>query len=725
MPRILELDKNTIDQIAAGEVVERPSSVVKELVENAIDAKAAAVTVEIKDGGTTLIRVTDNGCGIEKEQVRIAFRSHTTSKIRTVDDLQRVSSLGFRGEALSSIASVSQVELITKTDAELTGSRYRIEGGEEKEFEEIGAPNGTTFLVRNLFYNTPARRKFLKSASAEAGAVSDLAERMALSHPDVSFKFIKDGQVKMHTSGNGSVRDMIYHIYGREIAANLLPVEQKFEHFSVSGYAGKPVIARGNRNYENYFVNGRYVKDRILSGAIEEGYRGFLMQHKYPFTVLYLTVDRDYVDVNVHPAKMELRFSDGEMIYWDLSGAVSQALKGKELIPDAAVRKGKSAPAPENTEAGARGKETAGNGGTVSSAAQDLSNDKKMASGEKAASSIPEPFEANRLKALRESVAKDSPYEHKYTNPSEIFKNSEAGNGGPDPARSRETGKSENRKNQRESVLESGKAGGGPSAVREKSGYGKKDPISEAAGGAENSGKQDGLTEVPAEKFSGEGIADPSGSRQMDFTDLKGKKGQKFFQAGRMPDYQIIGQAFDTYWIVESGESLYLIDQHAAHEKVLYERMMKAYRNKDFNSQYIDPPLILSLTMREESLLLRYLDQFRELGFEIEPFGGKEYAVRAVPSNLYGIDGQELVLSLVDNLGSLSGKEAPELVLEKVADMACKAAVKGNQKLSRAEAEALIRELLTLDNPFNCPHGRPVIISASRHEIEKMFGRIQ
>ncbi len=694
MPEITLLDKNTIDKIAAGEVVDRPASVVKELVENAIDAKATAVTVEIKNGGISLIRITDNGFGIEQNQIRMAFKRHSTSKIRAVEDLLTISSLGFRGEALSSIASVARVELITKTAGEMTGSRYLIEGGEEKTLEEVGAPGGTTFLVKDLFYNTPARRKFLKTAPTEAGYVSDLMERMALSHPDVSFKFINNGQVRLHTSGNSNLKDIIYHIYGRDIAANILEINHEFPTFSVKGFIGKPVISRGNRHYESYFVNGRYVKSNILSKAIEDGYKGFMMQHKYPFTVLQISLSGDLVDVNVHPAKMELRFSNGEELYWNLVNEIQQVLKGKELIP-------RVSPERESSK-------------TTAKPDKGLPVDKM--SKEEIKKAIPEPFETSRLNEIRKAVAKDSPYERKYADyrkPMEIrqpagtySERSEAGkpsknvtgvqNIRPVNQNGNQTGNQmEHQINKQKQEFYQTDSKNGETTVN------KKNPLETGS------------------------VPDIEKTEQMKLEDLlEETPNQKLLDKSSVPYHKILGQLFDTYWLVEFQDQLYMIDQHAAHEKVLYERTMADYRKKEFTSQYVSPPIVLSLTMQEEVLMKKYMHQFEQLGFEIEPFGGKEYAIRAVPDNLYGLDGQELVIELMDGLGNISDKDAPELVMEKVASMSCKAAVKGNQKLSRPEIEALIGELLTLENPYHCPHGRPVIVSMSRYEIEKKFKRV-
>ncbi|MCD8231500.1 MAG: DNA mismatch repair endonuclease MutL [Clostridiales bacterium] len=648
MPTIELLDEQTIDKIAAGEVVERPSSVVKELVENAIDARATAVTVEIKDGGTTLIRITDNGCGIEREQIPIAFFRHSTSKIRSVEDLITISSLGFRGEALSSIASVSQVELITKTLDSFTGSRYLIEGGKEISLEETGAPDGTTFLVRNLFYNTPARRKFLKSPQTEAGYISDMMEKIALSHQDISFKFINNGQIRLHTSGNSQLKDIIYHIYGRDIAANLLEIKGDFEGFSVRGYIGKPAVSRGNRNFESYFINGRFIKSSLIAKAIEDGYHGFMMQHKYPFTVLQISLDGKLVDVNVHPNKMELRFSNGEELYRSLFQLIQSTLRNRELIADVAVkeeRKKQDKPVYDKAE-------------------------------------LPEPFEKNRLiqdirnndKAETDDLKKKSDDSGKSLSTNRITV-------------------------QEKTEVNSQRAETGNPVLKNKE------------------------HQAPADPVLREEIRYGENPVQQTLADYAAPRTRLLSEEAR-PHHRIIGQLFDTYWLVEFQDRFYMIDQHAAHEKILYEQTMQSYRNKEFTSQMISPPILLILTMQEEVLLKKYMEVFEKLGFAIDSFGGKEYTVSAVPANLYGLNGQKLLMELIDNLGMLSEKDTPEMVTEKIASMSCKAAVKGNDRLSRTEAEHLIDELLKLENPYFCPHGRPVIISMTKHEIEKKFKRI-
>lgn len=632
MPDIVLLTKETIDKIAAGEVVDRPSSVVKELVENAIDAKATAITIEIKEGGCSFIRITDNGCGIKKEQIKIAFLRHSTSKIRSVEDLLCVSSLGFRGEALSSISAVARVELITKTKEELTGTRYVIEGSKEIAFEEVGAPEGTTFLVRDLFYNTPARKKFLKSATTEASYISDLVEKLALSHPEVSFKFINNNQTKLHTSGNGNRKDLVYQIYGREIAKSLVEVEYEGENFSVEGYIGKPVITRGNRNYENYFINGRYIKSNLLSRAIEEGYKNYLMQHQYPFTVLYFKFPAEQLDVNVHPSKMELRFGNNELVYRDLCAFIELVLSGRNLIPEVPVVETKEEEHPVKT----------------------VSYEK----------TIPEPFEAKRLNAVREAVAKDSPYQVQYT---EHVSATQA---------------------QTQGIYK-----------KEKSAY---------AGFFEKIAQKD------EEIKENESVA-----TEMTLADFSQEFRKEIKKASR-----IIGQVFDTYWLLEYEDKLYIVDQHAAHEKVLFERTMARLKEKEFTTQMVSPPMIISLDAHEEEMLLKYEEPIRKLGYVVEPFGGREYQICGVPDNLFHIDMKDLFVEMLDDFANLSGRQTPELILEKIASMSCKAAVKGNNRLSLQEVQALMDELLTLENPFNCPHGRPTIISMTKYELEKKFKRI-
>lgn len=668
MPNIHVLDQSTINKIAAGEVIERPASVVKELLENAIDAKATAITVEIREGGIAFIRVTDNGCGIPKDQLSLAFLRHSTSKIQTVEDLFTVSSLGFRGEALSSIAAVAQVEVITKTSDSLTGSRYQIEGGEEKGLEEIGAPEGTTFIARNLFFNTPVRRKFLKTAMTEGAHVADLVEKIALSHPEISIRFIQNNQNKLHTSGNHNLKDIIYTVFGREITANLLPVEKKTEAISVSGFIGKPVIARSNRNFENYFINGRYIKSSIICKAIEEAYKPFMMQHKYPFTLLHFTIEPEFLDVNVHPTKMELRFRDGELIFRTIRDAISDALMHKELIPEVALDEKRQ----REEEAELRR----------------INQEKRIP--------IPEPFEHRRRQQLGQEPR--IPEEEKPQTQSTLTPPAEA-----KPVSWKEPVYSAPAKDIYRNMVKEPLAPYGNEKTPPNLGVAAVADIS---------------TEKPAAKAPAPDKITSSQPQQMDLFE------EKLLEPKARSRHKLIGQLFDTYWLVEFNEQLYIIDQHAAHEKVLFEKTMKSLRTREYTCQMVNPPIILTLSSNEEVMLKKNLKYFTDIGFEIEPFGGKEYAVRGVPGNLFAIAKKELLMEMLDSLTEDTLTGDAEMIHSRVASMSCKAAVKGNHRITAAEADQLIDQLLGLDNPYACPHGRPTIISMSKYELEKKFKRI-
>lgn len=656
MPQIALLSQETIDKIAAGEVIERPSSVVKELVENAIDAGSSAVTVEIKEGGISFIRISDNGCGIEREQIPLAFLRHSTSKIKSVEDLFTVTSLGFRGEALSSIAAVSQVELITKTNGDFTGSRYLIEGSKEVSLEEIGAPDGTTFIVRNLFYNTPARKKFLKSAQTEGTYIHELMQRMILSHPDVAFKFIMNNQVKLQSSGNGNIKDIIYHLYGRDITKALLPIAHESELFKVSGFIGKPMISRGNRGYELYFVNGRFIRSQILSKAIEDAFKPFLMQHQYPFTVLYFEIDSSLLDVNVHPTKMELRFSNQQELYREVQSILSASLVHRDIIPEVPVDTPKK-------------------------------NEMEVPKIEKV---MPEPFEQKRLEEIRKAVRKDSPYEIKY------------------PV-SRPMGTGSVSSAAQEKLLDTIKSMPPEDMMEERI---QKEPLPEQS-------KKETEKELAKEAYvlreEETYGAKPEGSYEQG----------SFLKEEEMAKQKIIGQLFDTYWLVEYNDRLFIVDQHAAHEKVMYEKLKKQFEKKEFTSQAISPPIVITLSMREADVLERFKEQFTKLGFEIEHFGGAEYSICGVPGNLYRLNTRDVLIEMLDELtDGISERATTNVILDKIASMSCKAAVKGSQRLSLPEMEQLMKDLMKLDNPYNCPHGRPTIIAMSKYEIEKKFKRI-
>ena len=667
MPEIQLLDQATINQIAAGEVIDRPSSVVKELLENAIDAKATAITVEIKDGGISFIRITDNGCGIEKDQVRKAFLRHATSKLHTIDDLLDIGSLGFRGEALSSIAAIAQVELISKPPEAMLGISYQIEDGEEKSLTQIGAPDGTTILVRNLFYHVPARKKFLKTAATEGNYINQLMENMAMLRPDISMRFINGGQNKLYTSGNGRLKDLIYTIYGREISSNVLEINYECPLFAVTGYIGKPIISRGNRTFENYYVNGRFVKSRLIAAAIEQAYKPFMMQHRYPFTVLHIKIKPELIDVNVHPAKMEVRFQQENEIYELLAGAIENTLRGKEFIPDVS---------------------------------DDGKAEKKVQEKQK----LPEPFEQRRLQAMKEIIP-PPPAEHKTQN---------------------EQKPSVEHKTQSEQKLprneEQPKV---PSKLSE--------PVCEY-----KAEKKQTIKDSDSKWESASGIHKRIGQdvsqtvNQMPTQPeqkLEKPEQQTLFTEPLLSEkarihHRLIGQLFDTYWLIQYGNQLYIMDQHAAHEKVNYERLMEAYRKKERITQFVSPPMVISLTRAEEAILEEFKSEFERIGFTIEPYGGREYAISEIPANLYGINEKELFLEMLSDLEDRGSMQPSELIASKLASMSCKAAIKGGQKISFQEADALVSQLLTLENPYACPHGRPTIITMTKYELEKKFKRI-
>ena len=738
MNQIQVLDSETIDRIAAGEVVERPASVVKELVENAIDAGASSITVEIKDGGISFIRITDNGTGIPRDQLRTAFLRHATSKIRGAEDLIGIASLGFRGEALSSICAVAMVEVITKTAEALTGTHLVMEGPKETAFEEVGAPTGTTFLIRNLFFNTPVRRKFLKSPTTEAGYIIDLMEHMALSRPDISFKFQVGSQTRFYTSGNGELREVIYRIYGRDMIQNLVPFSLETEELQIDGYLGTPAIVRSNRNFEVYFLNGRYIRSNLLGKAIEEGYREYLMQHKFPLCVLHMKLkDISKVDVNVHPNKMEVRFLDGPGIFGAVSAGIRERLRNREMIPAVGLdgkqpsdremqllqemsRQGKPAQGVGRGPYGftSQGSGSGNHGTTSRSTGGEHCSTTSRSTGSEHCSTT--------------SQSSDSKH-HGTASQSSGSEKCDTILQGIDEIR--------------QDAIAQNSAGIQPNAVPQNSTAGQQQPLPQdmAPEQQENSlcKAEGGMQELPLsdKKEKPQAAPEPfevnrtrqyrvmeemryeADRRQMqDY-----RQGELFEDKVLTPEkrvyFKLIGQVFDTYWLIEYEDKLFIIDQHAAHEKVKFERFMKQYHEKSLVTQNLMPPIIVSLTGQEETAYKECASVFAEFGFEVEPFGGSEYALRSVPVDLYGCQEKELFLSVLDDLleGGIRGDLTA--VREKIASMSCKAAVKGNNRLSTQEAQQLIDELLTLDNPYNCPHGRPTIISMSKYEMEKKFKR--
>ena len=737
------LDKDTINKIAAGEVIEGPAAVVKELVENAIDADANSVTVEIKDGGTSLIRVTDNGKGIGSDDIKTAFLPHATSKIKTADDLTLVSSLGFRGEALASIAAVSEVEVLTKTADEISGIRYVINGGKEEANEPIGTPEGTTFVVRNIFYNTPARKKFLKTSATEGRYVGEVMEHMAVSHPEIAFKFILNGQVKLQTMGNGSLKDVLFYIYGKETTANIIPVNnpdadgELVNGLSVRGYIGKPSLTRGNKEYENYFINGRFIKNKVITRAIEDAYKSFLMQHRFPFTCLLISVDNSLVDVNVHPAKLEVRFSDTESIYRLIFHEVDNALRKKDLLPDMGVKQvPDKKPLIRDFNSSHKAEKTEKSGGYIIPDIPMPEPFEKSRQGEWKKELKPvfkqESFVADKVKRDEKSPLVKSEMYAPFDNDTTSDKNkldlleiesidkseggikNTCGNLAGDVSRENSVETEDNREY--------------PTTVEQtdKTSYNKDF----------NTVKEDGDTykNMSENSFQADdGMMNATGVEQVfyDKDELHcytNKSSKEEFKGGilakkALPDIKIIGQIFGTYWIIEYDDSVYMIDQHAAHEKVMYERFVKEISENKVTSQNLLPPVVVTLSGSQSQIVEEIEEHLHKLGFEIEPFGGNEYVIKAVPTELFGISEKDLLFDIIDQYSLEGKKTTPDTVLSKLATMACKAAIKGNMNISVLEAKALIEELMSLDNPYNCPHGRPTMIFMSKSDVEKKFKR--
>ena len=636
--KIHVLGTDTVNQIAAGEVIERPSSIVKELVENAIDAHASQVTVEIRGGGIEYLRVSDNGDGIAEDDLKNAFLPHATSKIRSLSDLESIMSFGFRGEALSSIAAVSDVELITKTKEDFFSHRILVKGGEIGKVEEVAGVDGSTFIIRNLFYNVPARKKFLYSESTESNRVEDIVEKLALANHQVSFHFIRDGKTRFQSLGSSRIQDIVYSIYGKEQSKESLPLEGAYYPSSITGMPtvhirgllGRPNVTRANRQFELFFVNGRYVHDALLSRALEDAYKPFLMQHKFPFAILFLDITPSLMDVNVHPQKLEVRFQNREQIYQAVFNAVNVALSHANLIDQ----------------------------NPLSPFLQEEKAEKKIG--------IPK-REGNREE---ESVVP-------LTEPS-LRKLSE----------------------ERRTV------------------YSEFD-LTKSLEKHSLSEEQQSLAE-PEVPFDA-----PKTEKQTEWNSIP--KQESLFSAPFLSEearksHRIIGEIFRTYWLIEYEESLYIMDQHAAHEKVNFERMMKRKREKKQMSQNI-LPLSIHLQNKEKEILFTYSGTFQEMGYQWDEEAGG-VRLTAIPVDFPSVDKEEVFLEILDGLSEDSEQLSGESLYNKIASMSCKAAIKGNQQISFQECDALLDELLQLENPFACPHGRPTIIAFRKQDLEKMFKRI-
>ncbi|EDP27533.1 DNA mismatch repair endonuclease MutL [Coprococcus eutactus] len=697
------LDQNTINKIAAGEVIEKPSSVIKELVENSIDSGATAITVEVKGSGLSFLRVTDNGSGIKKDEVKLAFLRHATSKLVTVEDLLSISSLGFRGEALASIASVAQVEMITKTADDVTGLRYQIHGGREISSEEIGAPGGTTIIVRNLFYNTPARKKFMKTDLTEISYIYDLMCRICMSHPKISFKFISNGTDKLFTSGNGKLRDIIYHIYGRDITSNLLEINAENDYMKISGYIARPCISRGNRSFEGYYVNHRYIKSAVLTKAIEDAFRTFVMIHKFPFTEINFQVRPDLLDVNVHPTKMELKFANSQDIYSFTYNAIRETLLFKELIPDVAPGKDSKpetykqrnvGDAPEAFE-NKRREALVGPVAQAKAAPTHMVTDNSLVKSENAPV-----LDQRQMKPERASTSES---QARPEGTSTALQQPLKPDNIPAPVRpiidvideTKDTNTSAEKKSDNNTYEQP-----------QKSGYSYSGRHQEIPG-----------SKVAESKASYMAVDDRKYVQQNMFQ-------EKFLTKEARAKHRLIGQLFKTYWLIEYDGKFFIMDQHAAHEKVKYEELMENYKNKKIYSQYLMPPAVVTLSATEIEFLHENMETFEALGYQIENFGGREFKLNAVPDNLFGLDGRELFIDFIADASSSAKKVTIDVFIHKLSTMACKAAIKGNTEISFKEADALIDQLLKLENPYTCPHGRPTVISMTEAEIEKKFKRI-
>lgn len=729
MGKINVLDQNTINRIAAGEVIDRPSSIVKELLENAIDAKATNISVEIKNGGLDMIRISDNGIGFDKDDIKVAFLRHTTSKIKTAEDLVSVGSLGFRGEALSSIAAVCQVELLTKQADEIYGYRYAIEGGEEKKFEEVGLPDGTTFVIRNIFFNTPARRKFLKSGSTEGGYITDIVQKIALSNPDISFVLKVNGNTKIHTPGNGNLRDVIYSIYGRDITKNLVEINESNDFLKIHGFIGKPVVTRGNRGYENYYINKRYIKSSIISKAIEEGYKTFIMQHMYPFTNLFIEIDSNLIDVNVHPSKMELRFKRGNEIFDFIVDIVRKALRQNDLIRDGellteaekkeAIRKESQIAAREEDKVAPKADGLSESAGTVKSVDSIKSENPNVLRND-----IIKPQSVNNV-AEDKVEYKSKVNDFGVSNKSNVTDTNIANN--IDNTKLDNNSKIENNKTiSLDNVVNS------PSPKKDEE-VTKYQNETKSDYGIKKSSSYDELFNKASEPFEA--------NRKKEDEDLSNKLREEFkenvikdavqeslispnVRADDKPDFRIVGQVFDTYWIIEYKNSMYIIDQHAAHEKVNYEKYLKQFKENGVDKQYLNPPVVISLNGQAEAVVNEYKDNLDKFGYEIENFGDKEYIIRSVPYNLLNLDYADVLQEFIGKLDSNMGSLTNDTINDRIATMSCKAAIKGNMAISEREANELVSTLLTLDDPFNCPHGRPTMIEISKKDMERKFKRI-
>ncbi len=661
MSKIHILDNNLINKIAAGEVVERPASVVKELLENSVDAGASAVCVEISGGGIDFIRITDNGRGISKDQVETAFLRHATSKLTKIEDLEDILTLGFRGEALSSIASVSQVEIVTRTKDEEVGTKLEISAGKVIGKEETGSVVGTVITMKNLFFNVPARRKFLKKPSTEAGYINDVVARIAMGYPEISFKYINNKSVVIHTSGNNNVKDSVFHIYGKEISAKTIEVYSKKNGYTVSGLIGMPEVSRANRSYENFFINGRFIKSKIVSDAVEDAYRGKLMGGRFPVFILNMSVPSNTVDVNVHPTKLEARFSDENFIYEFIYDAVYNALKGEILIPGVKIKEEVLIEEDKNQLL----------------VKNDIKDENDVFHFPEDRLKLAEQIKSELI--VVEDVTSDNKKEDMLIDDSAINLIGVVSIGETDGDNIDDSLKKTEKNISENSECEKYKS--------------EKQKISE-------------MKNIDTKNLSIDEVCE-------------NKENKRFFE-----NYKIVGQIFKTYWIIEQDECIYMIDQHAAHERVIYEDFMEKFKKRKVLSQRLVQPIAIDLSEAQKAVFEENYELIENFGFEIEEFGKNVYAVRSVPYIFKNPATASFFKDIIELLSEKNFNNLYDTKADAVASMACKAAVKGNDKLDYSEAKALIEKIISLENPFNCPHGRPTIIKMTKYDIEKFFKRV-
>ncbi|MBQ9280062.1 MAG: DNA mismatch repair endonuclease MutL [Clostridia bacterium] len=696
MGSIVLLDELTINQIAAGEVIERPANVVKELVENSLDAGATSVTVEIENGGITLIRITDNGKGIAPDDVELAFERHATSKIRRAEDLIKVSTMGFRGEALASIAAIAKVELVTRTKDSEMGTKIVVEGGDILSKEECGAPFGTTITIRELFFNTPVRYKFLKKDFTEGGYIETAVERIALINPDVAFKLINNRKEVIRTSGSASMTDVVYNVFGKDIAQNIVDVNFEFENIKVTGVVGKPEIARSNRSNQLFYVNGRFIKDKTLSAATEEAYRTLIPHGKFGFCVLNIQLPAELVDVNVHPAKLEVRFSEEGKVFKAVHYAIKNTLLGADLIrEDKRIDGTPNEPVKENTTKF----DTSAVAGSAFSMGEALYNPEGKKSVHDYKTSITSDTNVIPLEDLKKE--KRSLFN--------LFKGKA------------ETEVDEETSLEKEYVIEVEETNSDNNSIIQKMEEEENKSVQKRFADAVEIEDPNILENLKVENITSSDKGDVEGNETQE---IKSFYEQDFNEKAPIPEYEILGVAFNTYIFIQLDDDVYILDQHAAHERVLFEKIRENfYRAGGKETQMLLLPDILEVSKKDMHMIKNHLDLFEQAGFAIEEFGENTIKINGVPAICFEMNTKDLFMDILDGIDITNRTNAHDIEQKFIATVACKAAVKANMKLDIKEIRGLLDQLMLIENPFTCPHGRPTAIRISKTEIEKKFER--